>query len=91
MLSGGIIPSNQRLKEYLMRVCTNENCQQELDKVLSCIADILRMEEERCCDTETSLRQMLILLEQDKPAQELQLALAQIQVGEKEPQVIEAE
>jgi hypothetical protein len=34
---------------------------------------------------------MLILLEQDKPAQELQLALAQIQVGEKEPQVIEAE
>jgi hypothetical protein len=89
MLSGGIIPSNQRIKEYLMGVCNQQDCQQELDKVLSCFADIFRLEEERCCGTEAALKEMLVLLESDKSAQELQLALAQVRVEEKEPAVIE--
>jgi SAM-dependent methyltransferase len=88
MLQAKIIPSNQRLKEYLMSVCSNENCQRELDKVLACIADILRIEEERCYGTEAALKEMLVLLESGKPAQQMRLALAQIQVEEKEPAVI---
>jgi len=88
MLAGGIIPSSQRIKEFLISSCNSPDCQQELDKALSCIADILRIEEDRCEGTEASLRQMLVLLESDKTAQELRLALVNIQVEEKEPEAV---
>jgi hypothetical protein len=88
MLSGGIIPSSQRLKEFLISSCSSPDCQKELDKALSAIADIFRLEEERCAASEPALKQILVLLEQDKPAGELKLALAQIQVEEKEPEIV---
>ena len=87
MLSAGIVPSTQRLKEYLQACCGNGAVEKEIDKLLSCIADILRLEEERCADTEGALREILALLEQDKPVQELQLALAGIKVEAKEPAI----
>jgi prophage maintenance system killer protein len=89
MLSGGIIPSSQRIKEYLFAACNSQGCQEQFAKILACIADILRLEEERCADTEGALRQMLILLESGKPAQELQLALAQVKIEAGEPKVVE--
>ncbi|MCX5714649.1 MAG: hypothetical protein NT033_07595 [Candidatus Omnitrophica bacterium] len=78
MLQGEIIPSSQRLKEYLIVSCTSDDCQEQVDKILSCIVDILRLEEERCCDTDAKLRQILSLLESDKPVNELQLALSKL-------------
>ncbi|MCX5697065.1 MAG: hypothetical protein NTU54_03710, partial [Candidatus Omnitrophica bacterium] len=78
ILQAGIIPSSQRLKEYLMASCTSSDCQEQVNKILSCIADILRLEEERCCNTDAALRQILVLLESDKPVNELQLALSKI-------------
>lgn len=85
MLHAGIIPSIDRIREYLVLSCKSEDCQARIDKALSCIADILRIEEERCFVTEAALKQLLVLLESDKPANELQLAFTKIEVLAKEP------
>ncbi|MDD5408473.1 MAG: HD domain-containing protein [Candidatus Omnitrophica bacterium] len=86
MASSGIAPSCERLREYLLSLQDPSN---QIDKVLTCIADILRQEEEKACCTESSLREILILLESGRPVNELRLALAKIQVLSKEPQLIE--
>jgi hypothetical protein len=87
MLNGGIIPSVDRLKDYLESSCKSPDCQARINQVLSGIADILRMEEESYSFTEESLKQLLVLLESDKPANELQVALLKIQVLAKEPKL----
>jgi hypothetical protein len=89
MLNGGIIPSTQRIKEYLEASCEGPDCAKRIEKVLSCIADILRLEEERCCSTEQSLKEFLVLLESDKSGNELRAALSKIDVLPKEPILIE--
>ncbi|MCX5706627.1 MAG: hypothetical protein NTW13_03035 [Candidatus Omnitrophica bacterium] len=88
MLNGGIIPSIDRIKDYLALSCKSEDCQARIDKALSCIAGILRIEEERCSVTDAALKQLLVLLESDKSANELQLSLAKIEVLAKEPALI---
>lgn len=85
MASSGIAPSCERLREYLLSL---QDPNSQIDKVLACIADILRQEEEKACCTEASLREILVLLESDKPVNELRLALAKVQVLAKEPQLI---
>jgi len=85
MLNAGIIPSSQRIKEYLIACCKNGDFNQEIDKVLSCIANILRLEEDNCCATEASFREILSLLESDKSAEELSLALANITPQPQDP------
>jgi hypothetical protein len=81
MIEGGIIPSCQRLKEFLEASCTSADCKVRMQKILSCIADILRLEEERVCQTAPELKQMLVLLESNQAAGELQAALRQIEVA----------
>jgi glycosyltransferase involved in cell wall biosynthesis len=78
MIDAGIIPSSERLKAYLEACCSNENMNQEIDKVLSCIADILRLEEDNCQPTEAALKEMLVLIESDKPPKAMQAALINI-------------
>ena len=85
MASSGIAPSCERLREYLLSL---QDPSTQIDKVLACIADILRQEEEKAYCTESSLREILVLLESGKPVNELRLALAKIQVLAKEPQLI---
>ncbi len=89
MLAAGLIPSSERIKEYLQSCCQKQDYNQEIDKVLSCIADILRLEEERVASTDSALKEVLVLLELDKPVEQMQLALAQITVEPKEPKTIE--
>ena len=88
MLKAGIIPSNERIKEYLQTCCEKKNMEQEVDKILACIADILRLQEERVVSTDSSLKEMLALLESNKPANEMQFVLAKIIVPDKEPLAI---
>ena len=85
MANSGIAPSCERLREYLLSL---QDPNSQIDKVLVCIADILRQEEEKACYTEASLREILVLLESGKPVNELRLALAKVQVLAKEPQLI---
>jgi hypothetical protein len=75
MVNSGIIPSCQRLKEYLQASCTGPDCQERIDKVLSCIADIFRLEEEKVVSTDAGLREILTLLESGRPVEELRVAM----------------
>jgi hypothetical protein len=75
MLDAGITPSVERIKEYLSSCCEAKDFDGEVNKVLSCIADILRLEEENCRATDSALRKLLVLLESGKPAQEIKVAL----------------
>lgn len=85
VLRAGIVPSTERMRAYLESCCASSSLNQEIDKVLACLAGILRLQEERVCATEPALKEMLALLEADKPAQELRLALGAIMVPEQEP------
>ncbi|MCM8782950.1 MAG: hypothetical protein NC909_00930, partial [Candidatus Omnitrophica bacterium] len=67
MLNLGIIPSTQRLKEYLQVYCQgNNNIEEGIQKVLVCIADILRLQEERALSTDLELKNLLVLVESGK-------------------------
>ncbi len=88
MLKAGIIPSNQRLKEYVASSCLRQALAGQMPKVLGCIANILRIEEDRVAKTEPELEDMLVLIESGKPESELQLGLAQIKILPREPQLI---
>ena len=65
MVRGGIIPSGERLWEYAYSCC-QQGSVQEITKVLACIADILRLEEEQAQTTEAGLKELLVLLESGK-------------------------
>jgi len=84
MLKAGIIPSSERIREYLQSCCRKKDMGQDIDKILACIADILRLQEDRATSTDLSLKEMLALLESNKSASEMQLVLAKITVAEKE-------
>ena len=61
MLNANIIPSAQRIKEYF-EACYQENrLSDELNSILNCIAEIMRIEEERALATAPELRNLLIL------------------------------
>lgn len=85
MLKAGIIPSSERVKEYLQFCCLRQGMDREMDDILSCIADILKMQEDRVMATEPSLKEMLSLLESSKTANEMRFSLEKIRIEAKEP------
>jgi hypothetical protein len=85
MIKAGIIPSSERIREYLQLCCARQGMNREMDDILSCIADILRMQEDRVITTESSLKEMLSLLESNKAANEIQFSLEKIRIEAKEP------
>jgi ribosomal protein S18 acetylase RimI-like enzyme/SAM-dependent methyltransferase len=85
MLSSGITPSGERLKDYAGK-CSG---QRDFNKILSCLADILRLEEDRVVYTDPALRQLLVVLESGKNTQELQSELGKISFAPQEPEPVE--
>ena len=71
MASSGITPSSERIKEYIQTSCAQDSITQDRDKILLCISNILRLEEERCDSTDATLRDILVVLESMRNAQEL--------------------
>jgi hypothetical protein len=74
MLSAGITPSAERIKEYVQVSALKGDLDQ--DKVISCIADILRSEEEKageenCAFTDPVLKDILVVLESARSAAEI--------------------
>jgi hypothetical protein len=63
MISSEFTPSVERIKEYIQVSCLKEDSVQDLDKVILCISDILRQEEESLHSTEPVLKDILVLLE----------------------------
>ncbi|MFA4842372.1 MAG: hypothetical protein WC658_00855 [Candidatus Omnitrophota bacterium] len=80
LLNAGIIPSSERMKQYLISCCQQLNYQQELDKALVYVAHIFRLEEERDLPSGADLKGLLFLIESGKPTQELALAASKIEV-----------
>ncbi|MFH0762938.1 MAG: phosphoribosyltransferase [Candidatus Omnitrophota bacterium] len=70
MAERGIAPSPERIKEYIQASCLKDELN-DTQKVISCIADILRDEEEDCSPTDPTLKDILVVLESGRPAQEL--------------------
>lgn len=85
MLVSGITPSGERLKDYMAK-CSD---QQDMNKILSCLADIFRMEEDQAVATDPALRQFLVLLESGKNSQELKQELNKISFAPQEPELVE--
>ncbi len=71
LVNAGIRPSAERIKEYIQASCYKDDLGPEMDKVISCISDVLRLEEEQCCATDQVLKDILIVLESGQSAQEL--------------------
>jgi signal transduction histidine kinase len=71
MLNSDITPSSERIKEYIQASCVKGAKREDLEKVLVCIADILRKQEEDCCSTDPILKDILVVLEVTSTPQEL--------------------
>ncbi len=88
MVNAGIIPSNERIKEYVLASCLRQNLGNQINKVLGCIADIMRMEEDRVLDSEPGLKNMLVLLESCQPANRVVNDLSNISFTPEEPELV---
>jgi len=86
MTESEMVPSTQRLKEFLGACCSKGALDKYAGNVLACIADIMRMEEEKAQATEPALREILILLESNQAENELQQSLSFIAVTAGQPQ-----
>jgi len=71
LVNSGITPSAERIKEYLQASCYQGNTDKDIDKVISCISDILRLEEERYSPTDPVLKDILVVLDSSSSSQEL--------------------
>ena len=80
-------PSPQRLIEYALASSSSPASEDQRDKLIGLCADVLRNEEanEKLTATDHVLKEFLALLELNKPANELQLALTKIVVLPQEP------
>ncbi|MDO8488691.1 MAG: hypothetical protein Q7S42_01055, partial [Candidatus Omnitrophota bacterium] len=75
LVNSGITPSAERLKEYLASSVLRGNLDQDTAKrILSCITDILRMEEESCALTDPTLKDILVVLGSGRSGEELRVA-----------------
>ncbi len=74
MVSSGITPSPERIKEYIQASSTQDSITQDRDKIMLCISDILRLQEDRCESTNPTLRDILVVLESMSSPQELKQA-----------------
>ncbi|MFH1441634.1 MAG: sister chromatid cohesion protein PDS5, partial [Candidatus Omnitrophota bacterium] len=71
LVRSGIIPSVERIKEYIQASCYHGRVDRDMDSVRSCISDILRLEEEQCVSTEPMLKDMLVVIESVNSVQQL--------------------
>ncbi len=75
LASSSISPSPERVKEYIQAACIqNRLGQEDINKIILCIANTLRCDEERCSKSEPALMDILIILESQKTPQQLNKA-----------------
>ena len=74
MLKAGITPSTQRIGEYVQASCFRGDI--DKNKIIICISDILRQEEEGCLPTDPALRDILVVLESSRTLAELKAAFS---------------
>ena len=82
MLKNDFIPATARIRDMAYTASQSSAVSSEqIEVVITHIAEILRAQEQKFIPTEPALKQILIALESDNPAQEVQLALSRIVVN----------
>jgi hypothetical protein len=76
LVSSGIIPSTERLKEYFAASSLKNSLDSDKVKIFSLVADILRIQEETCCVTDSTLKDILVVLGSGRSGEELNLVFA---------------
>ncbi|MBF0532812.1 MAG: hypothetical protein HQL23_06935 [Candidatus Omnitrophica bacterium] len=87
MVNEGVIPSDQRLRNYLLAACQQKRLARDINQILGLLADVLRLEENHAALTEPGIENMLALLESDRPNQEIQSGLSRISTAAPELQL----
>jgi hypothetical protein len=76
LVNAGITPSAERLEEYFAASNLKGNLDSDRAKIVSCISDILRMEEQDYSATDQTLKDILVVLGSGRNAEELKSAFA---------------
>jgi len=76
LVNSGITPCAERLKEYLAASCFKGNLDTDMDKIVSIISNILKMEEVTCSSTDPLLKDILVVLGSGRSARELKEAFS---------------
>jgi hypothetical protein len=71
LVNSGITPSTERIKEFVQAAAIRSDTDSDMSTVVSCIADIFRLEEECCEHSDPTLKDILIVLESGRNSQEL--------------------
>jgi len=77
----GAIPSGEKIRTYVLSCCQKGDISADIDKVLACISDILRMEEDYAVAAELGFTQLFAVLGSGKSGQEMQSALSAVSCG----------
>ncbi|MCX5700457.1 MAG: hypothetical protein NTZ63_02810 [Candidatus Omnitrophica bacterium] len=71
LIDSGIVPSAERIKEFVQASCLQGRLNSNIDKVVLCISDIFRAEEANCSPSDPVLKDILAILESDLTDSEL--------------------
>lgn len=63
MVKAGIMPSGERIRETLLASCQKRELDNNFENIISCIAAVLRLEEESSSQTDITIKESLIMLE----------------------------
>ena len=81
LVSSGIAPSGERIKEYLQASSAKGELDNDIDKVLTCISEVFRLEEDKGSSTDEVLRDVLVVLEASRSSAELTEVLVGAEVS----------
>jgi hypothetical protein len=80
-LRDSTIPSSDRILSYIQSSCDKKDAGQEIEKVITCIAEILRLEENQVIYTDPALKQILTVLESRMSPAEIRAALSRVNIA----------
>lgn len=63
MVRAGIIPSGDRLKEYIAACYQKGELQKHLDGIVACLVDICKLEEEQVSESQAALKESLVIID----------------------------
>lgn len=78
MVDKGTIPSGEKLKEYILSCSQKQDIEHDIERMLACISEILRLEEDYVLAAEPGFVRFLAVLESDKPPSEMLRALSMV-------------
>ncbi|MBF0532878.1 MAG: hypothetical protein HQL23_07275 [Candidatus Omnitrophica bacterium] len=87
MVNDGVVPSDERLRNYLLAACQQKVIGRDMDQILGLLADVMRLEESHVTLTDPGVENMLALIESNQPNREIQSGLSRISIPERELQL----